>query len=54
MPDSDNCHTADLLVFALFALLICNTAGSLARRLAGSLAFAASAGFSSFRKIARY
>ena len=33
----------NLLVLALFALLVCNTAGSLARGLAGSLAFAAAA-----------
>ena len=44
----------NLLVLALFALLVCNTAGSLARGLAGSLAFAASACLCGLRKITRY
>ena len=47
------CYTLDLieLVFALFALLVSNAAGSLACGLAGSLAFAASTGLSGLFKI---
>jgi hypothetical protein len=42
------------LLFVVFALLVCNTAGGLASGLAGGLAFAAAAGLSALVQVTSF
>ena len=46
--------TPEKILLAIFALLVCNTAGGLASGLAGGLAFAAAAGLSALVQVTSF
>jgi hypothetical protein len=53
-PIRRHSYKKTLLAFRVLALLICNAAAGLASRLAGSLAFAATAVLCALAKVARF